>query len=77
MEGYNIILRNSLCKATNGTMNDNQFLQAALPAAKDGLDVSSAPLLALFAFLASAVEAKKCLKRGFFGFQHVDQNHKD
>ena len=49
-------------------MNDNQFFQAALPAAKDGLGVSSAFLLALFAFLASAVEAKKCLKRGFLVF---------
>ena len=44
-------------------MDDNQFLQAVLAAAKDGLGVSSARLLALPAFLASASGAKKCLER--------------
>ena len=39
-------------------MDDNQFLQAVLPAAKGGLGVSSARLLALPVFLASAVGAK-------------------
>ena len=39
-------------------MNDKQFLQASLPAAKGGLVVSSARLLALPVFLASAVGAK-------------------
>ena len=39
-------------------MDDNPFLQAVLPAAQHRLGVSSARLLALLAFLASAVEAK-------------------
>ena len=39
-------------------MDDNQFLQVVLPAAKGGLSVSSARLLALPAFLASVVGAK-------------------
>ena len=54
----NKLLRNSLCKVTNVNMDDNQFLQAVLPAAKGDLGVSSARLLALPAFLASAVGAK-------------------
>ena len=44
-------------------MDDNQFLQAVFPAAKGGLGVSSARLLGLPAFLASAVGAKGCLER--------------
>ena len=40
-------------------MDDNHFLQAVLPAAKGGLGASSARLLALPAFLASAVGAKE------------------
>ena len=40
-------------------MDDNQFSEAVLPAAKGGLLVSSARLLALPAFLASTVGAKK------------------
>ena len=39
-------------------MDDNQFLQEVLLAAKGGLGVSSARLLVLPAFLASAVGAK-------------------
>ena len=39
-------------------MDDNQFLQAVLPAANGGLGVSSARLLALRTLLASAVGAK-------------------
>ena len=41
-------------------MDDNRFLQAIFPAAKGGLVVSSARLLALWTpvFLASAVRAK-------------------
>ena len=42
-------------------MKDNHFLQAALLAAKDGLSVFSAILLALPDFLASAVGAKATL----------------
>ena len=42
-------------------MKDNHFLQAALQAAKDGLSVFSANLLALPDFLASAVGAKATL----------------
>ena len=50
-------------------MNDSQFLQAVLLAAKSGLVVSSACLLALLAFLASAVGAKVTL---IFGLEHED-----
>ena len=46
-------------------MDDNQFLQAVLPAAKGGLGVSSARLLALPAFLPSAVGAKDALANPF------------
>ena len=46
-------------------MDDNQFLQADLPAAKGGLGVSSARLLALPASLASAVGAKNALREVF------------
>ena len=52
-------------------MDDNQFLQAVLPAAKGGLVVSSARLLTLPAFLASAVGAKDALSENF-GLEHVD-----
>ena len=57
-------------------MDDNQFLQAVLPAAKGGLGVSSARLLALPAFLASAVGAKDALSE-IFGLEHVDGNYND
>ena len=40
-------------------------MRAILPAAKDGLGVSSARLLALLNSLASAVEAKACLSETF------------
>ena len=65
LERYNKLLRNSLCKVTNVKMDDNQFLQAVLPAAKGGLGVSSARLLPLTAFLASAVGAKDALSEIF------------
>ena len=55
LKRYDKLLRNSLCKVTNVKMDDNKFLQAVLPAAKGGLGVFSARLLALPAFLASAV----------------------
>ena len=42
-------------------MDDNQFLQAVFPVAKSGLGVCTARLLALPAFLASAVGAKDAL----------------
>ena len=58
LERYEKLLRNLLCKVTNVKMDDSQFLQAVLPAAKDGLGVSSARLLALPAFLASVIVAK-------------------
>ena len=58
LERYDKLLRNSLSKVTNVKMDGNQFLQAVLLAAKGGLGISSARLLALPAFLASAVEAK-------------------
>ena len=56
-------------------MDDNQFLQAVLPAAKGDLGVSSARLLALPAFLASAVRAKDALSE-IFGLEHVDGTSK-
>ena len=63
LECYDKLLRNSLCKVSNVRMDDNQFLQAVLLAAKGGLGVSSARLLALPIFLATTVGAKKCLER--------------
>ena len=57
-------------------MDDNHFLQAFLPAAKGGLGVSSARLLALPAFLASAVEAKDALSE-IFGLEHVNETYDD
>ena len=57
-------------------MDDNQFLQAVLPAAKGGLGVSSDRLLALPAFLASAVGAKDALSE-IFGLEHVDGTYDD
>ena len=57
-------------------MDDNQFLQAVLPAAKGGLGVSSARLLALPAFLASAIGAKNALS-ALFGLEHVDGTYDD
>ena len=57
-------------------MDDNQFLQAVLPAAKGGLGVSSARLLALPAFLASGVGAKDALSE-IFGLEHVDGTYED
>ena len=52
-------------------MDDNQFLQAVLPAAKSGLGVSSSRLLALPTFLALAVGAKYTLNE-IFGLEHVE-----
>ena len=54
-------------------MNDNQFLQAVLPAVKGCVDVSSARPLALPAFLASAVGAKNALSE-FFWFGESGRN---
>ena len=76
LERYDKLLRNSLCKVTNVKMDDNQFLQAVLPAAKGGLGVSSARLLTLPAFLASAVGAKDALSE-IFGLEHVDGTYDD
>ena len=52
-------------------MDDNQFLQAVLPAARVGLGVSSARLLPSSAFLSSAVGAKFGLSE-VFGLEHLD-----
>ena len=71
LERYDKLLRNWLGKVTNGKMDDNQFLQAVLSAAKGGLGVSSARLLALPAFLASAEGTKNALSESF-GLEHVD-----
>ena len=76
LERYDKLLRNSLCKITNVKMDDSQFLQAVVPAAKGGLGVSSARLLALPAFLASAVGAKDALSE-LFGLEHVDGTDDD
>ena len=76
LEHYDKLLRNSLCKVTNLKRDDNQFLQAVLPAAKCGLGVSSARLLALPAFLASAVGAKNAVSE-IFCLEHVDGTYDD
>ena len=76
LECYDKLLRNSLCKVTNVKLDDNQFLQAVIPAAKGCLGVFSARLIALPAFLASAVEAKDALSK-IFGLDHVDGNYDD
>ena len=76
LEPYDKLLRNLLCKVTNVKMDDYQFLQAVLPAAKGGLGVSSARLLALPTFLASAVGAKDALSE-IFGLEHVDGTYDD
>ena len=76
LERYDKLLRNLLCKVTNVKMDDNQFLQAVLPTTKGGLGVSSARLLALPAFLASAVGAKDALSE-IFGLEHVDGTYDD
>ena len=76
LERYNKLLSNSLCKVTNVKMDDNQFLQAVLSAAKGGLGVSSARLLALPAFLASAVGAQDALSK-IFGLEHVNGTYDD
>ena len=47
-------------------MDDNQFLQAVRPIAKDCLGVFSAPLLALPAFLASEVGTINALVDGTY-----------
>ena len=57
-------------------MDVNQFSQAVLPAAKGGLGVSSARLLASRAFLASAVGAKDALSK-IFDLEHVDGIYND
>ena len=68
---YEKLLKISLYKVTNVKMDDNQFLHVVLLAAKSRLGVSSARLLALSAFLASAVGAKKALSK-IFGLEHGD-----
>ena len=57
-------------------MDDNQLLQAVLPAAKGGVGVSSARLLALPAFLASAVGTKNALSE-IFDLEHWDGTNDD
>ena len=57
-------------------MDDKQFLQEVLPAAKGGLGVSSARLLNLPALLASAVGAKDDLSK-IFGLEHVYGTYDD
>ena len=76
LERYDKLLRYSLCKVTNVKMVDNQFLHAVLAAAKGGLGVSSARLLALPVFLASAVGAKDALSK-IFVLEHVDGTSDD
>ena len=57
-------------------MDDNQFSQAVLLAAKGGLGVYSARLLALTVFIASAVGAKNALSETFV-LKHVDGTYDD
>ena len=76
LERYGSLLRKELCWVTNVIMDDNQFLQAVLPVAISGLGVSSARLLPLPAFLASAVGAEDAWS-GIFGLEHVDGTYDD
>ena len=77
LERYDKLLRNSLCKITNVKMDDNQFLQAVLPAAAKGcLRVFSARLLASPAFLASAVGANQQWEQ-IFGLEDEDGTYDD
>ena len=76
LERYDTLIRNSLCKVTNVKMDNNQFFQVELPAAKIGLGVSSASLLRLSAFLASAVGAKNALSE-IFDLELVDGTNDD
>ena len=63
LQRYDNLLSISLCKITDVKMDDKQFLQLVLPAAKDGLGVSSVRVHSLPAFLASAVGAKYALSK--------------
>ena len=60
-ECYDKILRNSICKVTKVKMDVNKILSKVRPAVKCGLGVSSTRLLALPAFLASAIGSKSAL----------------
>ena len=57
-------------------MNDSQFLQAVLPAAKGDLGVSFRYPTSLTRFLASAVGAKATLSE-IFGLEHEDGTYND
>ena len=57
-------------------LDDDKLLQAVLPAAKGGLGVSSARLLALPTFLASAVGTKNALSE-IFDLEHWDGTYND
>ena len=74
LERYDKLLRSSLCKVTNLKMDDNQFLQAVLPAAKASLGVSSTRLPALPAL--PAVGAKDALSE-IVDLEHVDGTYDD
>ena len=76
LKRYGKLLKKSLSKVTNVKMDINQFLQAVFPAAKGGLGVSSARLLTLLAFLASA-EGAKIASSEIFGLEHVDGTYDD
>ena len=76
LERYEKLRRNSLCKVTNVKLGDKQCLQAVLPAAKGGSGVSSARLLALPVFLASALGVKNAL-REVYGLELADGIYDD
>ena len=76
LERYEKLRRNSLCKMTNVKLGDNQCVPAVRPAAEGGLGVSSARLLALPAFLASALGAKNALREGY-GLELADGIYDD
>ena len=54
LQKYDSILRSAICKITNCSHTDNQWLQASLPVRDGGLGIRRVSSLALPAFLASA-----------------------
>ena len=76
MEHYDKITKKFVVQGHEYENGKNQFLPAVLPAAKGGLGVSSARLLALPAFLFSSVGAKNALSV-IFGLEHMDGTYDD
>ena len=65
LKQHDDILKKVLSKVTNVCFTNNLFNQSDLPSSQCGLGVSSAELLALPAFLASAIGAREALEQHF------------